>query len=168
MAAVTDAVTSPPEGRPMEKIKASSLGTKLVLVAGPLLLLSLFFTWQNLEVDYGAAGVAVLTQDGWDVWGLLIGLLSITIVTLVVLTRLTEVEMTEDVSWDSIILGLGGACAALAVVKNLTDANSSWESYVFVGFAVLVFAGTYLNWAEARRSARPLLRRRRGGFGSAA
>ena len=59
----------------MEKFKALSRGTQLVLVAGPLLFLSLFFTWQTLAVDYGPAGIAEPPQDGWDAWGLLIGML---------------------------------------------------------------------------------------------
>ena len=60
---------------PMAKFKALSRGSQLVLVAGPLLLFSLFFTWQNVEVDYGRAGVATLPLDGWDAWGLLLALL---------------------------------------------------------------------------------------------
>ncbi len=36
----------------MESIKALSRSTKLVLVAGTLLFVSLFLTWQNLEVDF--------------------------------------------------------------------------------------------------------------------
>ncbi len=59
----------------MAKFKALSRGSQLVLVAGPLLFLSLFFTWQNVEVDYGRAGVATMPLDGWDAWGLLLALL---------------------------------------------------------------------------------------------
>ena len=59
----------------MAKFKALSRGSQIVLVAGPLLLLSLFFTWQNVEVDYGRAGIATLSLDGWDAWGLLLALL---------------------------------------------------------------------------------------------
>ena len=65
----------------MKKFLTLSLGTKLVLVAGPILFLGLFFTWQQLRVDYGPAGVAEIPQDGWDLWGLLIGVLVITTVT---------------------------------------------------------------------------------------
>ena len=141
MAAVTDAVTSPPKGRPMEKhqgprrsgrsssssparccsLACSSPGRTSRSTTGQP-------AWRCCRRTAGTCGASSS------------GCSSITIVTLVVLTRLTEVEMSEDVSWDSIVLGLGGACALLAVVKNLTDANSTWESYGFVGLAVLVFA----------------------------
>jgi len=153
----------------MERIRALSIGTKLVLTAGPVLFLSLFFNWQTLEVDYGPAGIANMPQDGWDAWGLLIGLLAAATVTLVVLGHLTEVEMSEDVPWETVAFGLGVAIFALAILKNLTDANSTWLSYGFVGIAGALAAGTYLNWAETSTDRNPLLgRRKRRGFSSAA
>jgi hypothetical protein len=153
----------------MERIKALSRGTKLVLAAGPVLFLSLFFNWQTLRIDYGPAGIASQPQDGWDAWGLLIAVLVIATVTLVVLVRMTEVEMSEEVPWETVAFGLGVATFALAVLKNLTDANSTWASYGFVAFAAALAAGTYFNWAETRTTRNPLLgRRKRRGFSSAA
>jgi hypothetical protein len=153
----------------MGRIKDLSRGTKLVLVAGPVLFFSLFFNWQTLEIDYGPAGIASQPQDGWDAWGLLIALLVMATVTLVVLVRMTEVEMSEEVPWETVAFGLGVAIFAFAVLKNLTDANSTWASYGFVALAGLLAAGTYLNWADTRTSRNPLLgRRKRRGFSSAA
>jgi membrane protein implicated in regulation of membrane protease activity len=143
----------------MTKFRSLSLGTKLVLVAGPALFLGLFFTWQTIRVDYGPAGVANVPQDGWDAWGLLIGALAISTVTLVVLRRMTEVEMSDDVPWESIVLALGVAAFAIAVLKSLTDASSTWASYVFVAAAGVMALGSYLGWAEMRTSDSPLLRR---------
>jgi len=153
----------------MERFKALSRGTKLILAAGPVLFFSLFFNWQTLRIDYGPAGIAPQPQDGWDVWGLLIALLVIATVTLVVLHRMTEVEMSEDVPWETVTFGLGSTTFALAVLKNLTDAGSTWASYGFVALAGVVAAGAYLNWAETRTTRNPLLgRRKRRGFSSAA
>jgi hypothetical protein len=141
----------PAERTPVEKLKALSRGTKLVLVAGPLLLLSLFFDWQTLEIDYGPAGVVEQRLDGWDAWGLLIGLLSIAAVSIVVLRRLTAVELSDDVPWDTVTLGLGTGAFAVAVLKSLTDERSTWVSYGFVALAGVLALGTYLSWAEGRR-----------------
>ena len=153
----------------MERIKALSRGTKLVLAAGPVLFFSLFFNWQTLEIDYGPAGIANQPQDGWDAWGLLIAMLVIATVTLVVLRRLTEVEMSEEVPWETVTLGLGAAAFALAVLKNLTDANSTWASYGFVALAGVLAAGTYLDWADTHTTRNPLLgRRKRHRFSSTA
>jgi hypothetical protein len=152
----------------MAKFKALSRGTQIVLVAGPLLLLSLFFTWQNVAVDYGQSGIATLPYDGWDAWGLLLALLVIATVVIVALRHLTDVEMSEDVPWDKITLGLGVAAAAVAVLKSLTDAGSTWESYAFVGLAGAVAVGAYLDWTAAHRSQNPLLAPKRRGIRSAA
>ena len=159
----------------MESIKALSRGTKVVLAAGPLLFMSLFFNWQMLEIDYGPAGIAKLPQDGWDAWGLLIALLVVAAVTIVVLVQLTEVEMSEDVPWESVTLGLGAVTFAFAVLKNLTDADSTWASYGFVVLAGAFAYGTYLSWAEIHTTRNPLLgrrklvgRRKRRRFSSAA
>jgi hypothetical protein len=152
----------------MAKLKALSRGTKLVLVAGPLLFLSLFFTWQNVAVNYGRAGIAKLPLDGWDAWGLLLALLVATTVVLVVLRTFTELEMSEDVPWLTICLGLGATIFVVALLKNLTDAGSSWASYGFVALAGVVAYGTYRDWAAERRPARAPLERKRRGLRSAA
>ena len=107
-----------PKGISMAKFKSLSRGTQIVLVAGPLLFLSLFLTWQNVAVDYGRAGIATLPLDGWDAWGLLLGLLVLSTLTLVVLTKLTEVEMSSDVPWAKVTLGLGAATFAVAVAQE--------------------------------------------------
>jgi 4-amino-4-deoxy-L-arabinose transferase-like glycosyltransferase len=145
----------------MQKLKSLSLGSKLVLIAGPLLFVGLFFNWQTLRVDYGPAGIAELPQDGWDVWGLLVGLLAIAAVTIVALRRLTEVEMSEHVPWEKLVLALGAAAFALVVLKSVTDDDSTWVSYVFVAAAGALAAGSYLVWAESREHGAPLSRRKR-------
>jgi hypothetical protein len=152
----------------MAKFKALSRGTQIVLVAGPVLFLSLFFTWQNLEVDYGPAGVATVPLDGFDAWGLLLAVLVLSCVTLVALRNLSGVDFSEDVPWGKVTLGLGVAIGAVAVLKSLTDADSSPASYGFVALALAVTAGTYLEWAAARRSHQPLLAQKRRGIRSAA
>jgi hypothetical protein len=150
----------------MANFKALSRGSQLVLVAGPLLILSLFFTWQYVKVDYGSAGVATLPLDGWDAWGLLLALLVMATVAIVALGNFTQVELSDDVPWPKITLGLGMGILAVAVVKSLTDAGSSWLSYGFVGLAVAVSVGTYLDWAATRRSDGPVLQRKRRGISS--
>ena len=148
----------------MAKFKGLSRGTQIVLVAAPLLFFSLFLTWQNVAFDYGPAGVAKLPLDGFDGWGLLLGLLVLSTLTLVVLTKLTDVEMSSDIPWAKLTFGLGAATFAVALLKNLMDAGSSWESYGYVALAGAVAVGTYLEWASARKDGTPLLaaQRRRG------
>jgi hypothetical protein len=155
----------------MERIKALSAGQRLVLVASPLLFVSLFFTWQRLEVDFGAAGQAEALLDGWDGWGLLIGLLALGLTVFAVVAFLTDVELSETVPWDRLLLAGGVAVLALTLVKNLLDADSAWASYAGVLLAALVALGAYETWAEAASERRSLLarfRRRRRGLSSTA
>jgi hypothetical protein len=152
----------------MANFKALPLGSRIVLVAGPLLFLSLFFTWQHVEVRYGKAGKATLSLDGWDAWGLLLGTVVIAAVVLVALQRFTEDELSENVPWAAVTFGLGVAVFAVALVKNLTDAGSSWLSYGFVALAGAVCAGAYLDWAESRREERPSYTAKRRGLRSIA
>jgi hypothetical protein len=152
----------------MATFKALSRGTQFVLVAGPLLLLSLFFTWQNDPVDYGRSGVATVPLDGWDAWGLLIALLTAAVVSIVVLDEFTEVEMPAGVPWATVTFALGVAVLGIAVLKSITDVGSTWESYAFVGLAAALAAGTYLDWAALRKPDQTLLARKRRGISSAA
>jgi hypothetical protein len=152
----------------MATFKALSRGTQLVLIGGPLLLLSLFFTWQNIEVDYGSAGVATAALDGWDAWGLLLALLTMSLVTIVALRHLTDVELSDEFPWSRLTLGLGLAVLAVGVVKNLTDDASSWASYGFVALAGVVAAGTYLDRRAERKERRPFPAQRRRGISSVA
>jgi hypothetical protein len=149
----------------MERLKALSRGTKLVLVAGPLLFVSLFLTWQMVEVDFGQAGRADYPIDGWDVWGLQIGLLVVGVVSVTVVPHLTDVQLPEDIPWNTLLLVAGNLIFVLTVVKNVTDAGSTWTSYVFVLFAAVVAVGTYLNWSEARAPEPPAVGYGRRGRG---
>lgn len=149
----------------MTTFRALSRGSQIVLVAGPLLLFSLFLTWQHLEVDYGRAGVSTITLDGWDAWGLLLSLLVASTVTIVALESLTD-ELSSDISWPTIAFALGGTVLAVAVVKSLTDAGSSWESYGFVALAGGVAFGTFLDWTASRSEPGPVLTQKRRGLRS--
>ncbi len=134
----------------MDRIKGLSTGSKIVLGCGILLFFSLFFTWQNLHVDFGQAGIATLTLDGWDFWGLLVGLVTLTVITLVVVVHATEVDLSEEIPWEGLILALAGAVFGLVLLKNLTDADSAWMSYLGLALSAGVVAGSYLDWSRER------------------
>lgn len=152
----------------MARFLALSRGTQLVLVAAPLLLASLFFTWQNVPVDYGPAGVATMHLDGFDGWGLVLAVLLVLMLTLVVVMHTSDEDLVGSRSHTSALLGLGLAVAAVAILKSVTDAGSSLQSYVFVALAVAVAAGAALDWAAVRREARPAVARPGRGLSSTA
>jgi hypothetical protein len=139
-----------PRGVAVERVKSLSLGGKIVLACSSLLFLSLFLTWQRLEIDYGSAGTGTLMLDGWDLLGLLIGLLTLALVVLMVVVKLSDLEMSADVPWELVALVTASAMLGLAVLKNLTDRNSAWPSYLALVLAAAVVAGAYLDWLGAR------------------
>jgi len=126
-------------------------GTKVLLVSGPLLLVSLFLTWQAAPVDFGKNGTVTQSLDGWDFWGLVIALATLAVVILAVL-RERDDELAFDPRVSRVVLGLGCLVLAAAVVKNFRDADSAWPSYLGVILAGAVAAGAYLDFAHEREA----------------
>jgi hypothetical protein len=152
----------PPRGLAVEKVKGLSLGAKLLLASAMVLFFSLFLTWQNLQIDYGRAGTGTLMLDGWDVFGLVIGFLTLGLLTFVVVVKLYDTELGSD-SAELVVVILATAILGLVVAKNVTDRNSAWASHLAVVLAATVFLGALLDWVNVRieRSAIPGRRRRR-------
>jgi hypothetical protein len=138
----------------VERLRSLSRGGMIMLVAAGLLVVDLFFTWQNLQVDFNAQGTATSPLDGWDAWGLLIALASIAIISAVVVVYVTDVEVAEDIRWELWILVVAATLFAMTLVKNLTDANSAWASYFGVVLAGAVLYGAFLDWASTRQGSR--------------
>ena len=134
----------------MKRFSSLTTGTKLLIVGTVALFLNLSLTWQKIDVDFGRAGQAELLLDGWDAWGLLIGLLSLGLLVLTVLIHLTDVELPEDVPWGLVSLVVAGVLVLVTAVKNLTDDGSTIASYVGIALAGLVLAGAYLNVRQTR------------------
>ena len=99
------------------------------MTAGPLLFMSLFFNWQMLEIDYGPCRNRQAASGWLGRVGARDRVAGHRRRDFVVLVQLTEVEMSEDVPWETVTLALGSVTLAFAVLKNLNDANSTWASY---------------------------------------
>jgi hypothetical protein len=143
-----------PQEPVVERLKSLSRGEMIMLVAAGLLVVDLFFTWQNLQVDFHAQGIATSPLDGWDAWGLLIALASLALISAVVVVYATDVEIAEDIRWELWIFVAAAALFAMTLVKNLTDANSAWASYFGVLLAGAVLYGAFLDWAPTRQGRR--------------
>jgi hypothetical protein len=128
----------------MERIASLSTGTKLMLASATLLFFDLFLTWQKLPQQYGKRFDVTANLDAWDGWGLLLGLSTLALLTLVIL-RQTQVELSPEIPWNRITLGLAVAMLSLAVVKNLLDAYSAWASYLGIALAGVAVVGAYLE-----------------------
>jgi hypothetical protein len=145
---------APPSEPVIERLRALSRGSKIVLGGCALLFLDLFLTWQNLEVPFGPAGTATVLLDGWDAWGLLIGLTCIGLFAVVTVVYATDLEIPEEVRWELWILVASVALFAMTLLKNLLDASSSWASYLGVLLAAAVAVGAFLNLPRSGRRRR--------------
>jgi hypothetical protein len=143
------------KGKDMERLAASSTGTKLTLASGVLLFFDLFFTWQNLPQHFGTKFAVTANLDGWDQLGLVLGLVTLGLLALVVL-RTIEVELPPDVPWNRITLGLAAAAFAVAVLKNATDTHSAWAAYAGVVLAAGMLAGALLDRDRLEPEPKPI------------
>lgn len=164
----TDFLDEPSPRTPaLEWIKGLSFGAKIVLAGSLLLFFSLFLTWQNLQVVYQGAGTVPLMLDGWDIWGLFIGLLLVGLFGLVLFAKTADLALWPDVDWEFVVLVAAGAVFALVFVKNLTDRNSAWASYLGLALAGVIVAGAFLDWTRERLARYAIPRRRRKRINSA-
>ncbi len=142
----------------MDRIKGLSTGSKIVLACGSLLFFSLFATWQHVLVVYGGSWTAVISQDGWDLWGLLIALVLAFALTIVVVVHATDVQVSDDVPWEQVVLGLALLLCGLTLLKNVTDAGSTWVSYLALVLTAGLAGGAYLDWSREREWERQVSR----------
>ena len=134
----------------MPNLSEISNGTKLLLAAGILLLIDMFFAWQKVSVSVGGVELASASRSGWHgFWGIVMGLLLLVLLAWVVIQVLNvelnfELPITE--AW--LTLGLGLLVFAFALIKNLVDDYSAWPAYVGVVLAALVAVGAWMRAQE--------------------
>lgn len=133
----------------MDWFRSLSTGTKLLGTSAVLLFVDLFMTWQKLPLDFGPKTQVTGSLDGWDFWGLLIGLLTLGLIAAVVVGEVND-ELELDSRFELAVLVASSLVLAIVVVKNLRDADSAWASYVGIVLALLMTIGAFLDWREAR------------------
>jgi hypothetical protein len=124
----------------MDRFNALGRGMQIMLVAGVLLLIDTFLSWQSVEV-----GPFEVSQNAWHgAGGVLLGLLTIVLVAWLVV-RLAAVEIPLPVSSTLIAAFLGVLIFIIALLKNLVDDYSTFWSYVGVVLAALIAVGAWMQ-----------------------
>ncbi len=115
----------------IERLKALSVGEKIIIIAGVILFIDGFLPWYS--VSLGPLGS--VTRSGWQspgaIWSILAVFIGLAMAGVVVLKGLTEVEIPDNVggaSWPKILLGGGVAALAFVLIKLLNESS-------FLGFA---------------------------------
>jgi hypothetical protein len=110
----------------LERFKALSIGEKIIVIAGLLLLIDGFLPWY--DVDLGPFGS--VTRNGWEspgaIWSVLAILLGLAMAAVVGVKISTEGVIPENVggfTWPKIFLGGGVASAVLILIKLLNESS---------------------------------------------
>jgi len=133
----------------MERFNALGRGTQIMLVAGVLLFIDLFFRWQEVEFDLGPLGEGSAGVSAWDNFlGIVLGLLTIVLLAWIAV-RLASVDIPLPVSTAMTAALLGVLIVFFAVLKNLVDDYSTIWSYIGVGLAIVIAIGAFQTVQEA-------------------
>ena len=127
-----------------------SRGTKVLLVAGLLLLIDSFLAWQQVSVGAGSFHVTA-SASMWHGVGVVAGLLVIALLIwegLQLAGVLSQVQL--PVSAVLISVGLAAATALFTIIKFLV-ANEArhWPSWLGLILAIAIAAGAWLKYSEA-------------------
>jgi hypothetical protein len=130
----------------LERFNALSRGSKVMLIAGALLLLDTFFAWQQVEVE--EFGIEA-SQNAWHgFWGVMLGLLTAVLVAWFI-AKLAGVEINLPVS-DAMLGGILALVILLfTLIKILDDEFTNFWAYVGLVLAAIIAIGAWLNIQEA-------------------
>jgi hypothetical protein len=140
----------------MPNLSELSNGTKVLLAAGVGLLVATFLPWQKVSASLGGVELVSVSRNAWSgVLGILMGLVLIALLAWVALqVTNANVKLDLPVPDTTLVLALGVAVFALALLKNIADEYSAWGSYLGVLLAAGVAAGAWLRSQELREPAR--------------
>lgn len=128
----------------MDNLKALGRGTQVMFIAAVLLLIVMFFHWQEVDTALGSFG-----QSAWHgFWGVVMGLLTIVLVARIA-ARLAAVDVPIPLSFATTSFVLGILIAICAVLKLLTDDYRNFWAFIGVALAIAIAVGAWLEVQEA-------------------
>jgi len=146
----------------LEKFMALSIGEKIIIIAGLVLLIDGFLPWYSASAEFAGVKVSA-SASGWEapgaIWSMLAILIGLAMAAVVILKGLTEVEIPDDVggqSWPRILLGGGVAALVLVVIKFLSESSNLGFGF-YLGFiaAAALAAGGFLMFREESAAGPP-------------
>ena len=130
----------------MDQLKGLSRSSQLLLGAGLLLFIFLFFDWQQVCVS-GNGFSACGGRSGWHGWGVLVGLLVIALILWEVV-QLLGVKIELPIKSALLSAGLAAGVLLFTVIKFLVDNEARhWPSWVGLILAIVIGFGGFLRWS---------------------
>ena len=135
----------------MDKLRALSLGRKIVLVGSVVLLFDTFLDWQQVNVN--VAGVVSISggQSAWHgFWGIVLGLLLVALVIWIIGRAYDFVPavVPEGVT----MLTAAVLVPVLVLIKVIADDYVHWPAYVGLVLGAVIAYGGRLVFAESGES----------------
>lgn len=135
----------------MDKFNAMSIGEKVILIAGVVMLIASFLPWYRVS----AFGVT-FSANGWEapnaIWSILAVFVGLAMSATVAAKTFTDVQLPADIggqSWDRIYLGGGALALLLVVLKFITESsNLSFGFYIALLAALALAAGGALTYRD--------------------
>src|SRR3972149_10254793 len=107
----------------LERFKALSIGEKIIIIAGAVLLIDGVLPWYSVSAEFAGVKVSA-SASGWEspgaIWSMLAILIGLAMAAVVGVKISTEGVIPENVggfTWPKIFLGGGVAGLVLGVVK---------------------------------------------------
>jgi len=144
----------------VEKFRATSVGEKVILIAGPVLFIIGFFSWYSANTCVELLGESVCgggSASAWDapgaLWSILAILIGLAMSAVVVIRNLSPGTIPDNVSgitWPRILLGAASAAALFLLIKLINHSGDLAIGF-FLGIlcvAALVVGGFFMYREE--------------------
>lgn len=127
----------------MDQLKALSRSSQLLLGAGLLLFIFLFFDWQQVSLgSFGSVG-----RSGWHGWGVAVGLFTIALVVWEA-AQVLAVKVEMPVKPAILSAGLAAVVLLFTLIKFLVDDTARhWPAWLGLILAIVIGVGGFLRWS---------------------
>jgi hypothetical protein len=127
----------------MDQLKGMSRSSQLLLGAGLLLFIFLFFDWQQVDVGVGTIGAT-----GWHGWGTAAGIFAIALL-LWEAVQVLGVKVPElPIKPAMLSAALAAAVLVFTVIKFLVDNEvRHWPAWIGLILAIVIGVGGWLRWS---------------------
>ena len=137
----------------MDQLAGISTGRKVLLVAGLLLFIDLFFQWQQVCASVPGFGTHCAGVSGWHgTAGVFVGLVTIVMLIWEAIGAL-NVDLGEtgrNLPTALISAGIAGLLAVLVIIEFLTHNEfRHWPAWVGLVLGIVIAVGGWLRFSES-------------------